>query len=210
VDLDLAALETDGWLAIPGVLTAGAATELAERCAAVTAAAGGRPSTAVLVDRVPEIETLFRDDRIKRCVERLLKAEVPLTDVGFRCARPGFGEQSLHSDDLPIARTGQCHAVTAIVALCDFSTSNGATAVVPGSHRRPDLQRSAPGLNQRGSGPLPELVLTGTAGTAFVFSAHLLHRGTRNQSSTARPALQAQWRRLGSISSRLQRATITG
>lgn len=77
----------------------------------------------------------------------------------------------------------------AIVSLCDFTDENGATAVLPGSHRRPDLQRRPRELSTSA-----EVLLTGPAGTAFVFSAHLVHRGTKNRSGQDRPALQALWR----------------
>ncbi len=44
-----------------------------------------------------------------------------------------------------------------------------------------------------------ELVLTGRAGTAFLFCGHLLHRGTRNRSSEPRPAIQVSWRPAGGV-----------
>ena len=81
--------------------------------------------------------------------------------------------------------------MTAVVALCDFTPDNGATSVIPGSHRRPDLQRRSGSLEYHPD----ELVLTGPAGTAFVFCGHLLHRGTRNRSTASRPALQVSWGR---------------
>ena len=40
-----------------------------------------------------------------------------------------------------------------------------------------------------------EVLLTGDAGDAFVFSGHLLHSGTPNRSADERPALQVTWRR---------------
>ena len=42
-----------------------------------------------------------------------------------------------------------------------------------------------------------EVALTGPAGTASVFSSHLLHRGSRNRSPAPRPSVQAIWRRPG-------------
>ncbi len=197
--LDLAALDRDGWVAVPGVLSHEAAAALVERCTALLAGAedlrqgdkqtGGTKRAAQLLQRLPEIRDLFEHPTVESAVIALLGAAVPITDVAFRCPQPGFGRQSLHADDVPNATADESRAVTCIVALCDFTEENGATAVVPGSHRRPDLQRQPGRLRED-----DEIRLTGAAGTAFVFSAHLLHRGTENRSASPRPALQAQWR----------------
>jgi len=192
-------LDREGWIAIPGVLTPQAAGALARRCDEVLddegdarqgdKRAGGTRHASSLLDRVPEIAGLFEHRSVRAAAAHLLGRQIPVSDVAFRCPQPGFGTQSLHADDMPITRAGECRAVTSIVALCDFGTTNGATAVVPGSHVRPDLQQRAARL-----GPANELLLTGPAGTAFVFSSHLVHRGTQNRSGSPRPALQAQWR----------------
>ena len=187
-------------MAVPGLLTREEAALLAQRCVAALGVAGdlrpgdkatsGTRRVAALLDSLPEIAALFEHPELREAVTRLIGTAIPVSDVAFRCPQPGFGRQSLHADDLPIDRAGDCRAVTSIVALCDFTSTNGATAVVPGSHRRPDLQRRVKRLDLRDA----EVVLAGTAGTAFVFSAHLLHRGTLNRSNEPRPSLQAQWR----------------
>ena len=197
---DLDALDQHGWLAVPGVLPARDALALADRCTALLddvsepgpgdKPAGGTRRAARLLERVPQIARLLEHPSLATVVVHLLGRAVPPTDVALRCPQPGFGGQSLHADDVPITHPGECRAVTAIVALCEFTSTNGATAVVPGSHRRPDLQRRVARLDLSAS----EAVLTGPPGTAFVFSAHLLHRGTLNRSDRPRPALQAQWR----------------
>jgi hypothetical protein len=199
-DLALATLDRDGWIAIPGVLTAEAAAELATSATALLGGedertndkrAGGTRRAAELLDRLPGVRALFEHPDVVTAVTHLVGADVPLTDVALRSPSPGFGEQSLHADDQPVERAGECRAVTAIVALCPFTPDNGSTAVVPGTHLRPDLQRRP---DRHGLGR-DEVRLLGSAGTAFVFSAHLLHRGTRNTSDAPRPALQTQWRR---------------
>jgi len=198
--LDLTALDRDGWIAVPGVVADAAATELARRCQALLEGgdeprqgdkpAGGTRRAAALRDRLPAVDEIFDHADIRVAVEHLLGRAAPLTDVAFRSPQPGFGRQSLHTDDVPTSRADESRAVTCIVALCAFGRDNGATAVIPGSHRRPDQQRRPDRLGPGGQ----EVVLVGPAGTAFVFSAHLLHRGTRNCSHAPRPALQAQWR----------------
>jgi hypothetical protein len=215
---DFARLQRDGWIAIPGLLTAGEADDLAQRCAALLSdegderqrdkRVGGTRRASDVLHRVREIEALFASPALTEAVASLLWTGTggtpgtpgtpgttgtvwPVLDVAFRCPQPGFGKQSLHADEVAIEHAGESWAVTAIVALCDFTPANGATAVVPGSHRRPDLQRRFGRLDLGGD----EVTLSGKAGTAFVFSAHLLHRGTLNRSDRPRPALQAHWSR---------------
>ena len=195
-------LDARGWLALPGVLTGPAAQQLGRRCAEALAdkgddlrvgdkSASGTRRLVELRDRVPEVADVLADPRLTAAVATVVGDGASYGDATFRSPQPGYGEQRFHADDVPRLDDGPFRVVTAIVALCDFTVDNGATAVVPGSHRRPDLQRSSGSLEAHDD----ELVLTGPAGTAFVFNGHLLHRGTRNRSSAPRPAIQATWRR---------------
>jgi ectoine hydroxylase-related dioxygenase (phytanoyl-CoA dioxygenase family) len=69
-----------------------------------------------------------------------------------------------------------------------FTSSNGATRVVPGSHRQTDLV----GTQSRYSAtPCPGETLTvGSAGTLLVSDAFLWHAGTVNSSGERRRSIQ--------------------
>lgn len=110
--------------------------------------------------------------------------------VSLRSPQPGYGGQDLHRDAADTVQGERATVVTAIMALVDFTENNGATRLVPGSHL---TNEPAERYKGRRSSP-DEIVLTGPAGTAFVFSGHLLHSGTENRSGDARPALQVLWR----------------
>lgn len=198
----LDAVDRSGFVVVPGVLSAAAARATAERGLALAAdAAALGPQDKVhggtihvdLTDRDPVVDGLVAHPGVRSVVAHLL-GSVPPVHAAFRCPQPGHGEQQLHADARPLERVGPAVGVTAILALVDFTAENGATTVVPGSHLRPDQQRPHV-RSQLGD---REVVLTGPAGTAFVFSAHLLHRGSRNRSGAPRPSIQATWRRPGS------------
>src|SRR5258705_13813137 len=94
---------------------------------------------------------------------------------------PGGGAQAWHPDDAfyPVARPhAQPLAVSVIWAIEDFTADNGATEVIPGSHRwgteHPDTQRTAP------------VAAVMPAGLALVFAAALWHRGGSNRSPRTR------------------------
>lgn len=195
----LDALDRDGFVVVPSVLSpaeAAAAVARAQALAADTGSLGPHDKVhggTIHVDlrgRDPVVDALVGHPGVRTVVAHLLGSVPPLQQAAFRCPQPGHGEQQLHADSLPLERVGPAVGVTAILALVAFTPDNGATAVVPGTHLRPDQQRP-PVRSRLGS---HEVVLTGPAGTAFLFSAHLLHRGGRNRSAAPRPSVQAIWR----------------
>lgn len=152
--------------------------------------AQGTRHLAQLADRSSAVAEVLELPRLIEAVTSIIGPQFMQTDVSFRAPQPGFGEQKLHADDVPKLDNGPDRVATAIVALTDFTERNGSTRLVPGSHRRLDLQRQAGSLDSHAD----EIALTGTAGSAFVFSGHLLHSGTKNESDADRPALQLVWR----------------
>ena len=200
---DLAVLDTAGWTAVPGVLSDAAARHLAEECRTTLAGidddvrvgdkqVSGTRRLVDLLERVPAVAAAVDHPAVRTAVGHLL-GETSLS-VGSSSAAPSPASASSASTPTPSpsSRPGPWQVVTAIVALCDFTPDNGV-------HRRSSPAATAgPTCNDApaaSSDHPDELVLTGPAGTAFVFCGHLLHRGTRNRSTAPRPALQVSWGR---------------
>lgn len=187
-----------GWVRIDQLITEERAADLAARFACWADGLadpgpgdkphGGTRRLGLLEQRFPETREVA--DALAPIVEQILPGGAELMEIAFRCPGPSFGAQRLHADDTPKLDDGPSRCATSIVALVDFTTENGATRVVPGSHRRPDLQRSSGSLEHHPD----ETVLTGRAGSAFVFTGHLLHGGGANRSDDPRPALQISFR----------------
>ncbi len=204
--VDFQELDAAGWIVIPDVLPSHEAARLAQRCDELVEHVAAEPRVGDkktgmhrlvdVLERVPEVSSIFGHPALTAAVGWFLGDQARLTEVIFRAPGPGAGEQRLHTDDVPLEAGDPWRVVTAIIALCDFTEDNGATGLVPGSHRRPDLQRQAGKLDSHRD----EVVAIGRAGTAFVFCGHLLHRGRRNRSDRPRPALQASWRLAGASS----------
>lgn len=184
-----------GWVRIPSVLTAEAAATIAAACEEVAdrltdVRPGDKPHgktrrLTALEERVPAAAAVA--DALGPVVDQILPGGWTIAEIGYRNPGPGTGGQQLHADDLPRLDPAAPHTgATAIVALVPFTADNGSTRVVPGSHRRVDQQR----LSQRVEHLAGEEQFTGDAGTAFVFSRHLLHGGSQNRSDQPRPALQ--------------------
>jgi ectoine hydroxylase-related dioxygenase (phytanoyl-CoA dioxygenase family) len=85
-----------------------------------------------------------------------------------------------------------CHAICPLV---DFTHENGATRVVPGSHRNPWM------INRRTELVKPhpaQRQLMGSAGTIFILNIHCMHSAVRNASDKPRLALFAHFSRRNS------------
>lgn len=106
-----------------------------------------------------------------------------LSSVTARAARPHAGHQALHVDWWgPMEE--RCAACNSSWLLTDFTTANGATRVVPGSHRRdriPDEKND----DLRGDHP-DQVVVEAPAGSLVVFHGYLWHSGTQNTTSDPR------------------------
>jgi ectoine hydroxylase-related dioxygenase (phytanoyl-CoA dioxygenase family) len=113
-----------------------------------------------------------------------------LSSLNARSADPNSDAgQPLHVDMAAIPDARGYWVCNTIWMLDDFTAQNGATRVVPGSHKwgqRPQDVLADPNL------PHPdEILLTGRAGGVVVMNAHLWHGGTANRTSAPRLAMHA-------------------
>ena len=99
---------------------------------------------------------------------------------------PGQVAQQLHRDADNWWRInrpdGPEVTVSCMVALDDFTAANGATHVVPGSHRWPDFARLPDA-----SDPIVQAVMP--AGSALLYTGKVLHGGGENRSAAWRRGL---------------------
>jgi ectoine hydroxylase-related dioxygenase (phytanoyl-CoA dioxygenase family) len=126
-------------------------------------------------------------------VTELLGADFS-TRVHGRNPRPGGGQQGLHADR-PAGKSTSVDGVTAIWMLDDFTVDNGATRVVPGTHR--DGRAVPRPLAQPLARHPDEVTITGSAGDVLVFDSHLWHSGRRNTSTAPRRSVQMTCSRRG-------------
>ena len=121
-------------------------------------------------------------------IDRVLMPSYLLSTEQSIRLHPGEQAQSWHTDDA-FYHTPRPHshplAVTVIWAIEDFTADNGATELIPGSHRwaddHPD-DRRAPAI----SAVMP-------AGSALLFDAALWHRGGHNRTTGTRLAISPQY-----------------
>lgn len=133
------------------------------------------------VDLDPCVQAMCRLPVVLATVGALIGARYFLAQVEGREPLAGGGHQGLHRD-LSADRAGD--TVNALAFLDDYGPCNGATRLVPRTHRPTD--RHAPVDTDSETHALQ---LTGDAGDILVFDADLLHAGSCNVTGARRRSL---------------------
>jgi ectoine hydroxylase-related dioxygenase (phytanoyl-CoA dioxygenase family) len=142
-----------------------------------------------LLAKAPAVATIVEHPAVLAIVDEFLPPNYLLSSALAINVHPGETAQNFHIDDTPgggpdVAKPRQPYGISAIWAFDDFTTDNGATEVIPGSHRWP-ADRS----------PRPEeaVPVIMPAGSVVVFAGNLVHRGGANRSAQTRLAITPQY-----------------
>lgn len=145
---------------------------------------------ANLVDKGEVFRRAILLPPVIECVRHVLGPQVKLSSLNARSANPnGDVPQPLHVDMSALPDEHGYWVCNTIWMLDDFTAGNGATRVIPGSHkwgRRPQDVLEDP------LAPHPEEILVlGSAGSIAVMNAHAWHGGTANRTAAPRLAMHA-------------------
>lgn len=163
---------------------------------------------APYLDRVPYSQGNFFGWRTKRCASILVKSRAShqmaanpfVTDLVKKALlpycqsiqlsgtqaiqiHPGEPEQLLHADEelWPAERGRMQYQVNTVWALSDFTKENGATRVVPGSHKWENIER-LPDESEIAYAEMPR-------GAVAIWLGSTIHGGGANQSDAPRTGL---------------------
>jgi ectoine hydroxylase-related dioxygenase (phytanoyl-CoA dioxygenase family) len=139
-----------------------------------------------LLAKVPSEAALVLHPRVLAVLDALLLPGYLLTANLAINLLPGETAQQLHVDDgfYRLARPRRPVSVSTVWAIDDFTAENGATEVVPGSHRWADEL----------PGPDVELVAVEMpAGSVVIFLGTLWHRGGANRTDRPRLGITPQY-----------------
>lgn len=186
----LQALDSAGYVVVPQAIDAAWVERLKRAFDGAPAQENGTQHVA-LTPETPAIEAwLALKDHpvIVAAADHVLGRPFRVRDLHGRNPLPGFGQQGLHSDWMERADASRAFVLTAIWIIDDFAADNGATRVVPGSHR---FARAIPrSLAQPTARHPHERTVTARAGSVLVFNGHTWHSGTKNESGGPRRAGQ--------------------
>lgn len=189
VDQVCARLEADGYAIVPGILTAAETRAKRDELTRILASTPeGRNNFEGFATR--RIYALYAKTRafdepaihplLLGVLDRVLQRYQLSAPVGIEIG-PGETAQRLHRDDgiYPITRPHQELIVNTMWALDHFTEANGATHIIPGSHRWP--------ADQHPAADAPTVRAVMPAGSLMFFLGSVLHGGGAN--TTDRPRL---------------------
>lgn len=139
-----------------------------------------------LLDKAPAVAELVEHETILAILDQLLSPTYLLSANLAINVHPGETPQPFHADhaSLPERDRTLTNGISVIWALDDFTNTNGATEVLPGSHLWQEQQPTE-------SEELIKVEMP--AGSALVFHGSLYHRGGPNRSDTTRLAITPQY-----------------
>lgn len=197
-------LDRDGFLPLADILSAEQIAQINKRMDELIAEEGqdagkevhqeaGTTRLSDLVNKDPIFEICFTHPRVLAAINHVLSGNLKLSSLNYRAALPGSGLQGLHADWGGAVSPSDYFVCNSIWLLDDFTESNGATRIVPGSQRSGKVPRDVmPDPSQ----PHPdEILVTAPAGTVVIFNSHTWHGGTLNRTDKPRRAMHSYFTR---------------
>ena len=152
---------------------------------------GGTIRVSNLVNKGPMFEIGFSHPRVLAAIQHVIGPRFKLSSLDCRMALPGQGHQAFHADWRSGVEPGDYYVCNSMWLLDDFRVENGATRVVPGSHRSGKHPKDA--LEDAAQRHPEEIQLIAPAGTVIVFNSHLWHAGGLNQTDSRRHGMLAYY-----------------
>lgn len=192
-------LEIDvyGFTILERVLTESEAVEMREaliRCEKEVGTESKHRGTASHVANLPTLDPVFfktiDHPRILPVIEHFLGQSLILGSLNSRIVRPGDGYQGLHSD-IPLEMLNMASPVmmNTVWMLDAFTSENGATRCVPGSHKS-GMAAPPEGLELK---HVAEAIAP--IGSVLVFNGQTWHGGGKNTGDRNRHALFGHYRK---------------
>jgi ectoine hydroxylase-related dioxygenase (phytanoyl-CoA dioxygenase family) len=188
-------MKRDGFTVVEDVIDASVVAQLRDDVWRLEAALGVQPATnlfegvrTVRIYNLLAHGTIYQQipvhARILPIIEGVLDHGCLVSSLSSIHIGPGEAAQPLHADDqlIPLPKPHVSIICNTMWALTDFTVENGATRLVPGSHRA-----------ERSPQPFGEQVETRAAempaGSVLVFDGSIWHGGGANQSTERRLGL---------------------
>lgn len=212
-------LDELGWTSLPGAMDSGFLQEIRTRVEQLWEEEGanagsefrkepGSRRLANLVDKGEVFERVVSHPGVLAAVRHVLSEDFKLSSLNARSTDPWWPEcQPLHCDAGAVADDSGFWVCNTIWLLDDFTPTNGATRIVPGSQYRrklPQQELADP------EAPHPdETLVLAEAGAVVVMNTHAWHGGTANRTANPRRALHAFYTRGDKPQQQYQKALLS-
>ncbi|PWV71561.1 phytanoyl-CoA dioxygenase family protein [Nocardia neocaledoniensis] len=191
-EADLAAVERDGYVILPDLLTPQELDRIRSEVSPLLDRTGrngfeGHTTQRVysVLNKTRSCDRIADHPRVLALLDRMFLPNYLLSMLQVINILPGEQRQMLHTDDgfYPLPRPRKALGAATIWAIDDFTAENGATDIIPGSHR---LGHGTPAESER----VPVVM---SAGSCVFFPGTLWHGGGANRSTAPRLAVTAQY-----------------
>jgi ectoine hydroxylase-related dioxygenase (phytanoyl-CoA dioxygenase family) len=215
---DARQLDDEGYVLLENVIGADLLRRLRERIFELLAAEGDGAGhefkteeharrLANLVDKGEVFQQSIVLSDVLAAVRQVLGAHIKLSSLNARSADP-YSEvgQPLHVDMSALPDDRGYWVCNTVWLLDDFTLENGATRMIPGSHKwgtRPQDVLDDPLATHP-----DEVLLMGKAGSIAVMNAHMWHGGTANRTAAPRLAMHAFYCRADKPQQQYQKALL--
>jgi ectoine hydroxylase-related dioxygenase (phytanoyl-CoA dioxygenase family) len=203
-------LEEEGFLILPGLLSPEAVAQVRERLEVLWAAEGSEAGQenhnaveanvrrlANLANKGDIFRDMFAHPVVLAVAEAVMGPEVRLSMLNAREVPPQIAEarQAFHTDTDNCGKpdTKGFYSCTAVWMLDSFTLENGATRIVPGTHRSQQLPKE--GMADPYADHPNEVVMTGNPGDVGIFNGHCWHAGGVNVTANPRLGILAHYLR---------------
>jgi ectoine hydroxylase-related dioxygenase (phytanoyl-CoA dioxygenase family) len=195
-DQERQSLDSEGYLVFPALLDSTTLDRLrtafdaqiglgADEAPTIYNKEDGALRIADCVNRGALFDPLIHAPRVLAAVDHIIGRPFKLDSYNGRDVLPGGGHQNLHADNPE--NPDPTSIANSLWLLDDFTLDNGATRVVPGSHRKTvPIQEELP--DRKASHP-HQIIVTAERGSVLVINGHIWHGGTRNTSGARRRVL---------------------
>jgi ectoine hydroxylase-related dioxygenase (phytanoyl-CoA dioxygenase family) len=194
VDADLAAVEHDGYVILENLLSRAECERIREAVTPLLDKTGRNTFEGERTQRVYSVlnktrscDRLVDHPRVLALLDRLFLPNYLLSQLQVININPGETAQLLHPDDAiyPVPRPRPPLGAATVWAIDAFTDDNGATTVLPGSHRWGAGRRPSDDDIRRTAAMPP--------GSCVFFIGTLWHGGGANHSGNDRLAITAQY-----------------
>ncbi|MBX3010394.1 MAG: phytanoyl-CoA dioxygenase family protein [Caldilineaceae bacterium] len=191
-----ASLDEQGFTVFPNVIDPAWLAALRETFERITAeegdAAGAEVSKmegvrrlADLVNKSDLFDRLYTHPLVLAAAYHVIGRPFKLHSINGHDPLPGYGQQAMHPDWGGVRPDPTVfHVMNSLWILDDFGPDNGATRLVPGSHRWTAHPRDQ--MSDLKAPHPQEIFVSAPAGSVLVFNSHAWHGSTTNRSQRTR------------------------
>jgi len=145
--------------------------------------------TCDLANKGEEFDVFYQNEQLLNHVKHIIGEDYKLSSLNIRSPKKGNTNQDLHVDFPWAVKGNQFYACNALFVLDDMNESNGATRVIPGSHRSGKMPYDE--ISDLKANHPDQILIKAKAGDVIFLNSHVWHGGSSNITGKQRTVIQS-------------------